>query len=231
MAALFFVLGVAHGAVIEDRDGIRIIGPSQTLAYLFAAAAVAAFWMVAPLSALALFLSLSLWHFTVSDTGEPGLARFSVAALAIGGSALFQPDATRAIFAAITGATIPAPFLAICAGVGVAGLAAGFLAASRALGSGVMCLVCALATLILHPVLAVAFVFFALHALPVTARLCNDWGSRAFIRACAAPTVVAIVGVCAIGFAVTSGVVPVAIAAGIVAGLATPHMLTDRFDG
>ncbi len=230
VAAAFFLAGLAHGTIVERGGALFATSIPEGIGYLAVSAAVAALWLAAPLLGLALFLALSAWHFAGEEAGHP-LATRAIALMAVGGSALFQPDATSMVFAEITGAAIPRLLLWGVAASGAVGVALALLAAIKRERSAVLGMVAVAAVALLSPVLAVAFVFFALHALPVTMRLSETYGVRRTIEASAPTTILAIAGLSAIALALSAGLLVPAIAAGMAVGLATPHMLIDRLEG
>ena len=226
-AGVLAIAGLAHGAVEESADGLSPVGVGQGIIYLVAAAAIFCFWVASPLAALALFLGLSAWHFTVSSE-QSRLPALSVALIAIGGSALFRSGETWAIFELMVGGAVPQTFMV---GLSILGAAGCLLAAASVLRDRNLFLELAsavIAVAVLQPVLAVAFVFFALHALPVTLRLCRSHGADRFRRAALLPTALAASGMAILAFIAMAASLDVRFVAAILIALATPHMLIDR---
>ena len=226
----FFLLGLAHGAGVEDETGLRRIGALQALAYLASGAAVAGLFLFNPLAGLVLFLALSAWHFAVSECGMAKLSRRAVALLAVGGSAFFRPNDTAAIFALVTGGPVPSAVMTILSATGTAGAVLAVCATARGSTGYGHALMAFAATLVFAPVLAVGLVFLLAHALPVQLRQIAAYGSTAVWRAVALPTSVAVVGAAGLAAMVAYGWIGLPLAAAIAFGMATPHMLTDRID-
>ncbi|MEE4201480.1 Brp/Blh family beta-carotene 15,15'-dioxygenase [Erythrobacter sp.] len=229
VAAAFFLAGLAHGTLVERGGALFATSNPEATGYLVVAAAIAAFWLAAPLLGLALFLSLSAWHFAGEEAESP-LATRAIALIAVGGSALFQPEATRAVFADLTGAAIPPLFLWGVAAAGAVGVVMVLLTAVRREPPAILGVLALTAVAWLSPVLAVAFVFLALHALPVTSRLFDLYGVQSTFEASAPATLLALTGMGALALALGSGVLDSASAAALLIGLATPHMLVDRLE-
>ena len=227
-AALLLALGgLAHGAIEEDERGIFSLGLGHAAIYLLAATAIFGFWMASPLAGLTLFLALSAWHFIVSAKEGQSFG-WTVALLTIGGSALFRPNETINVFSAITGTAVPDLFVIILGFLGAVGIVFALCMGLRARRHAPRLAAAVGAVAFLQPVLAVAFVFFSLHAWPVTRRLCDDYGRAAFVKASAIPTMLALCGVVAIAALIEFGMIHWQAAAAIMVALATPHMLIDR---
>ena len=225
-----FLAGLAHGAGEEEDGRIASLSPVLVAAYLVVGASVAALFLAAPLAGLALFLALSAWHFTHSDGSFGQFARAAIAALAIGGSALFRPRGTRETFELVTGGHVPEAMiatLAIAGGLGLVLAVASLWKNQRGCGEAALA---ALAVLAFEPVLAVGTIFLVGHALPVQRRQIARYGVSAVWRAVALPTAVATVGAVALIVAVGAGLLTLEIAIALAFGLATPHMLTERLE-
>ncbi|GMN13751.1 Brp/Blh family beta-carotene 15,15'-dioxygenase [Altererythrobacter sp. MTPC7] len=225
-----FAAGLAHGAGDEQQDAIRPFGLLHAGAYVAVGLAFAGLFLAAPVAGLALFLALSAWHFARTECGFARSSRLAIASLATGGSVLFRPTETAAIFTGITGMVIPAPMLAILALVGAGGAALAGLAALRGDAGRLPALLALAATAVLHPVLAVGVIFLTGHALPVQKRQLARYGTDAVWRASAVPTLVALAGAAMLVAATTAGLLATAVAAALGIGLATPHMLTERLE-
>ena len=221
-----FLLGFAHGAAEEAGDTLRAPAPATIAFYLLTGAAFAALYLALPLVGLAAFLALSCWHFARSDTGLPPFANAAIALLSIGGSVLFQPAATAAIFAAMIGAALPHWFMLLLA---IAG-AAGVLLALASLRAATTPLIAIAACALLHPVLAVGAIFLAAHALPVQAAQARPSGWRAVLRAQAPATLAALVGSAALVALYVTGNVPLGWLIAAALGMAIPHVLIDGLE-
>ena len=109
VAAAVAFLGLPHGAIdayIAQRCGLWATRRGLAVfagVYLFLAAGVTGIWMLAPVTALAVFLAISAWHFG-SDGGATGIVeRLAFGALFISLPALFHPDEVASLFAALSG--------------------------------------------------------------------------------------------------------------------------------
>lgn len=109
-------LGVPHGALDGEvargalrprvgRGWFALFAPP----YLATSALVLAAWHVAPLTTLALFLAVSVWHFGAEDAG-PGsaLALVPRGGLPVAVPVLVQPHATAALLGGFAGVPLPA---------------------------------------------------------------------------------------------------------------------------
>lgn len=174
-----FAASLPHGLMREGKLNPRLGAPSYIALYIAAAGASLAAFLLAPHTALAGFLALSLAHFAASDALASRLANLTVGLLAIGGSAFFQPGPTAAMLGAVIGAPIPDAFVAVLRAAGLAGaLAAGAAALRGEWQAG--WLVCALALVAaLQPVLAVGAVFYLFHAAPIQRRGFGAAGRKA----------------------------------------------------
>ena len=227
---VLFALGLSHGAGDEQDGSLRSFGLVHAAAYLVVGAAVAGLFLVAPLGGLVIFFALSAWHFSRSECHFDQLVRFAIAGLAIGGSALFRPAETAEVLGFVVGETVPRNVLRLLAVAGLAGAACAlfaFIRGKRGFGHGI---VATLATLLLHPVLAVGLVFLIAHAVPVQERQVATYGAKRVLRAVALPTLIATTGAAALALAVWLGAIPVPIGLALAFGMATPHMLTERLE-
>ena len=224
----FFAAGLSHGAAEESREQISRIGLPQAIAYLLIAAAVAGLLLAQPMAGLTLFLALSGWHF-VQDEGGFGLAsRYALAGLTVGGSALFQPEATSQVFSALMGQEVHPSVIPALAVVGAGGALCLLPAIHRReAGAGIAILSLA-AVAALSPVLAVGLVFLIGHAAPVQSAQIERYGLSAVRNAVLLPTVIAMGGAVLLVAGVFLSLVPLPIAAALAIGLATPHMLAGR---
>ncbi len=112
LAALVVIilLGVPHGALdgelartwLRPRLGVAWFGVFAA-PYLALSALVLLGWAIAPLTVLALFLAVSVWHFGTEDTGsvEP-LVVLGAGGLPVALAVLAHPAATAAIFGTVT---------------------------------------------------------------------------------------------------------------------------------
>ena len=227
---VFFALGLAHGAGDEGQGGMARIALVHAGAYLLTGAAVAALFLAAPLAGLALFLALSAWHFARSDCAFAPVTRYAIAGLAVGGSALFRPDATDAIFATIIGESVPVNALRLLALLGLGGAACALYALLRGAKGFGHAVVALAATIAFDPVLAVGLIFLIAHAVPVQQRQIAAHGKAAVWRAVALPTAIALLGAAAIAAFVLTGHLALPIAIALAFGMATPHMLTEQLE-
>lgn len=232
--AAFFLAGLGHGAAVEDATGLRRYTLVVAGAYIVFALAIAAVCIVAPAAGLIGFLALSAWHFSLSHSGAHSGADASdgsafegpaLGLIAIGGSTLFWPDTTRAIFTAIIAQPFPDwAFLGLQA-LGLLGLGLAFWCVAQRGARAWMPIFAAAITLAFTPILAVGTIFFALHALPESRRQFARFGSSHVLRAAALPVLLAAVGAVGIIAAVMIADLPIAVAAALAIGLATPHMI------
>ena len=220
----FFIAGLPHGAADDDGRRIARWKPLGIAVYLLVAASLALFALAQPLAALVVFLLLSAWHFA---THEPGLYGWAIGLTAIGGSALWQGEATAAVFAAVTGAPVPGAMMMALAAVGGTGLVLAALSARRDPAGSVLLLA---APALLHPVLAVGLIFLAAHAAPVLASQMQRYGVGNVARAVWPTALAAALGSAALIAAVLLGWTALPLAAAFAIALATPHMLLDRLD-
>ena len=170
-----FIAGLPHGAF--DEGGRLLIHPRYVLRYLGAGLLAAVAFLTAPVLTLALFLALSAWHFLHEPAAGAWLRRVAVACLAIGGSALWRPSETAAVFAALCGTAIPPGAMIALAVIGGAGL----LAALGRLAfhpRDVPLWVMVASPALLHPVLATGMIFMLGHAGLVSSALIQQrsWG-------------------------------------------------------
>ena len=230
LGLILFAAGLSHGAGDEQGGTMQRYGVLEALAYLVVGAAVAGLFLTAPIAGLALFLGLSAWHFGRSDCAMGELARYAIAALATGGSALFRRDETARVFETVLGQAPVAPQMTLLALVGAAGcvlVAFALFRNQRGCGEAAIAL---LATAFFHPVLAVGLIFLVGHAVPIQRRQIAQYGSATVWKAVALPTLVATAGGIALAALVWTGTLDVRIAAALAFGLATPHMLTERLE-
>ncbi len=226
----FFLVGLAHGAGDENEGKIARITAVHGGAYLLTGAAVAGLFLFAPLAGLTLFLALSAWHFGRSDCAFSLITRYAIAGLAVGGSALFQPDTTAEVFAVIAAEDVPVNMIRVLALLGLIGSGCTLYAVMRGLrGFGHAVIVLA-STALLYPVLAVGLIFLIAHAVPVQQRQVINYGRLAVWRAVALPSVVAVVGAVIMALLVVTGQLALPIAIALAFGMATPHMLTERLE-
>ena len=221
-----FLLGFAHGAAEEAGDTLRAPAPATIAFYLVTGAAFAALYLALPLVGLAAFLTLSCWHFARSETGLSPLANAAIALLSIGGTALFQPAATAAIFAAMIGAAPPLWFMLLLAFAG----AAGVLLALISLRKATTPLIATAACVLFHPVLAVGTIFVAAHALPVQAAQARQSGWRTVLHAQAPATLASLVGSAALVALYLTGNAPLDWLVAAALGMAIPHVLVDGLE-
>lgn len=220
-----FVAGLPHGAF--DHTGRALLNRKQyVIRYLLAGLLAGLAFLWQPVAALAAFLLASAWHFTFDHSAGTALRRSAIALIAIGGSALFRPAETQAVFAALCGAVIPAPVMIVLAVCGVAGYAMAARVLLRRLRDPALWLVAA-SPVLFHPVLATGLIFWVGHAGPLTSRLAR-------LRNWTPGTWLALGGAAAAATAAIMLAVPVApallplFAAGAVA-LITPHLLPLRW--
>ncbi len=223
----FFMLGFAHGAADEENGTIAPFGWASAAAYIMVGFAVVGLFLTLPLAGLALFLALSAWHFYHSDGGAGSAARLAISLLAIGGSALYRDDLAN-VFGSILGYAPPPVFLGALVLSGVVGTAATLLALLRREQGALLALLAVMATMLLHPVLAVGLIFLTGHALPMQVRQIEEHGSRTVMGAALWTCALATIGAVALIALVIAGVVAIPVAAALALGMATPHMLTER---
>lgn len=224
-----FLAGLAHGAGDENGGRIAPYQLHHAVAYLLSGIALAALFLAAPLAALAVFLLLSAWHVATGDM----LGRridYSIAALLIGGSALFRPGETGSIFAALTGQAMSASFMVPLAAVGAVGCAFAMVAAWRNETGWPVAAACAVAALAFHPVLAAGVIFLIGHAAPVQLRQLAAYGTAETWAAVRLPLALAMIGSVAIGLAAMEGWLALPVIAALAFGLVTPHMLAERIE-
>ncbi len=169
-----FAAGLPHGFIRGAQANPRLTSALYWFAYVSAAAVVLAGFLIAPIALLMTFLAFSLVHFSISDALRSKAANLAIAALAVGGSALFQPTATAAMLGLAAGEYVPAMMLnalAIFGGVGV--LVACVLACLEPRQHWTMLLAIAIVAL-LQPVLAVGAIFYLYHAAPIQRRSALD---------------------------------------------------------
>ena len=214
-----FLLGVPHGAV-EAYEGRRHVpGVFYTALYLAVGVGLFAWWMVAPLFALAGFLLLSAWHFA---RDEPRLR--AVGPWVVLGSGLVFPGETLAVFEAITGEAVP---MSVAVFRMVAAVSA-FALVAEALRRDALPYAAVLIAIftLLPPVAAVALYFLGVHSfreMGLAAEEAGGW-TKLLLRYApfAAPALLgggAVIALAALGH------VPLAVAAGLAVAFAAPHML------
>lgn len=226
----FFVMGLAHGAGDEQEGQLRRIGLIPAFAYLLVGTAVAGLFIAQPIAGLAVFFSLSAWHFARSDCQLAQETRYAISGLAVGGSALLQPQGTLDVLSLAAAMPVPVHFVRALAIAGMVGC--GFtlwtvFKANRGFGHAVVAFC---AVLLLHPVLAVGLIFLTAHAIPIQQRQTAYYGARTVLAAVAIPTGLAIVGATGIVASVTTGALSAHFAVALALGMATPHMLTERLE-
>ncbi len=221
---------------MEDATGLRRYSLVEAIAYGVFALAITAVCLVAPTAGLISFLALSAWHFTLAYSGAGNSADSSIGALAlgwiaIGGSAVFWPMTTAEIFAEIVSQPFPDWALVILRGLGACGMLLGGIAVLQRDTQAWMLILAVFATLAFPPILAVGFVFFVLHAMPETKRQMERFGVKHVLRSTLLPVLLACLGAVIIGYCIVSGMVPLAVAAALAIGLATPHMIAGDLRG
>ena len=229
-ALAFFAAGLFHGAADESDGEIRRYTALRGFAYVVVAAGVSALYLAAPLAGLTTFLLLSAWHFATSACSFDRFARYGIAGLVVGGSALFRPIETGDIFAAITAGEFPPVLLTAFAALGVGGALCAVIAAVQGRRGAAHALGALMATAVLAPPLAVGLVFFAAHAVPVQQRQVASHGQVAVLRAVAPAGMIALGGAAFLALGITVNLVPLTLAVALAFGLATPHMLSDRLE-
>ena len=227
---ILYVLGFAHGAGDEQDGELRRFGALHVAGYLVVGAAIAALFLAAPLAGLVLFLALSAWHFARSDCAFSATSRLAIAALATGGSALFQRRETTAIFEQITAGSVPSELVVAFSVAGGVGVALAILALIRGESGSGHAVLSLGAVALFDPVLAVGLIFVLAHAVPVQQRQIASYGVPAIMRAVALPTGIAIDGAATIVALVANGLLAMQIAVALAFGMATPHMLTERLE-
>ena len=227
---VFFLAGLAHGAGDENGGRMARFSLVFAAAYLLVGLAIAAGFLLAPLAGLSLFLALSAWHFARSDNRMAAEARFAIAGLATGGSALLRPDTTREVFSLVIGQEVPSAWFLLVTLAGVFGVIAALAASAKSRRGFGHALVALLSVALLHPVLAVGVIFLTAHAIPIQQRQIAEHGAPRVWQAVALPTAVATLGAVAIALAVWVGWLDLEVAIALAFGLATPHMLTERLE-
>ncbi len=164
-----FVAGLPHGAFSHTGRALLNRKP-YVIRYLLAGLLAGLAFLWQPVAALAAFLLASAWHFTFDHSSGATLRRSAIALIAIGGSALFRPTETQAVFAALCGSAIPAPVMIVLAVCGVAGYAMTARVLLKRPRDPALWLV-AVSPALFHPVLATGLVFWVGHAGPLTSRL------------------------------------------------------------
>ena len=230
-----FAAGLPHGFMIGGELNKRLQKPLYWAGYVLAAGL--AFWafIAAPVASLAVFLTASFVHFGTSDAGSPsGGSNWVIACLAIGGSALFQPETTRAMFGAITGSAIPDLLMTLCAIGGALGSVAAIGLAVHEPKSHARLLGALGLVAFAHPVLAVGAVFFLFHASPVQHRFALNTRAGWHTGLCLAFLASSLASAALVGPSLQSALTPQSgwialIAAGGIA-LIIPHLIEDAFD-
>ena len=214
-----FLLGVPHGAV-EAYEGRRHVpGVFYTALYLAVGVGLFAWWMVAPLLALAGFLLLSAWHFA---RDEPRLR--AVGPWVVLGSGLVFPGETLAVFGAITGEAVPVS-VAVFRTVAALSALALVVEAFRKDALPYAAVLIAIFAL-LPPVAAVALYFLGVHSFREMGLAAEEAGGWAkLLRRYAPFAVPALLGGGAVIALAALGHVPLAVAAGFAVAFAAPHML------
>ena len=222
-----FAAGVLHGAAEEDEGGIYRYSAAHAAGYVAFAAGIAALYLAAPVAGLAAFLILSAWHFADGRCDFCPASRYAIAGVAIGGSALFMPTQTAAVFATITGQPVPDFLVQILAFAGMAGMACAAYAIVRRQSGAGYAIIAVLAAMLAGPVMAVALIFFVAHAAPVQRRQIARHGLKEVLSASLATGILALLGTLALVALAWSGMIAIPVAVAIAFGMATPHMLTD----
>lgn len=218
-----FLLGVPHGAVERNADldmRREQVSTRYAAAYVTVAILAVGVWIAAPVVLLLAFLVLSGSHFAQSDT------RLRMAGVwAVLGTGLVYPNTTLGIFEAMTSTewSWVSPRLYRW----VAGLTASLLLLEayrrRQLPYAAMLIG---VYVILPPIAAVAFYYFAIHSLAeyVTNRehLSHDEGWLQALSRYATPAVIGAAMMIGIGLSLPSAV-PFAV--GLALAFAVPHML------
>ena len=230
MGLALFLAGLPHGAGDEQDGQLRRISLAHALGYLMVGGAVTGLFLILPIAGLSLFIGLSGWHFARSECGLSPNNRYAIAGLAIGGSALFQPEATRNVFADVIAAQMPSVYVGVLAISGLLGIGFALWAvAKRERGFGHSLLALG-AVALMHPVLAVGLIFLTAHAIPVQQRQAASYGKDSVLSAVAIPTVLAVSGAAIMIWGVMADAITVPVAIALSMGMATPHMLTERLE-
>ena len=227
VALMLFAAGMLHGAGDENEEGIRRFSLAHAAGYIAFAAAVAALYLVSPLSGLICFLAISGWHFATSRCGFDRSSHLAIAGCTIGGSALYHGLQTSQVFSSITGQPIPGLLMTVLALAGLVGVACAGYALLRMARGASYAVMASLAVLLADPVLAVALIFFVAHALPMHRRQVAEHGVENVLRATLPTGLLALAGSLILVALTAAGLVTLPVAAAIAFGLATPHMLTD----
>lgn len=228
MGLIFFIVGLAHGAGDEQCGELRPYSVIPALAYVVTGMAVAALMIASPLGGLTAFIMLSAWHFAHS-IHYTAAGKYGFALTAVGGSALWQSEATSAVFAGILGIPIPQLWTVALALAGLAGLV---LAVYSLLHQNwdPSLIIAILATAALHPVLAVGLIFASGHAFPIQSQQIRRYGWLKVIKAEGPTTLLALMGTLGIAVLVHQNYVGLPLAAAFAVGMATPHMLAERLE-
>lgn len=169
-----FMAGLPHG-VFGVVGSFLMTRPGYILRYLALGAVAALAFLAAPILILVLFLALSAWHFGHEPVAGTRLRRVAIACLAIGGSALWRPGETAAVFAALCGTAVPNALTFSLAIIGALGTLAAFGQLLRRPIDAAM-LVILISPVLLHPVLATGAVFMLGHAGPVSVGIMRNQG-------------------------------------------------------
>lgn len=226
----FFAAGLPHGFLRGTRSNPRLRSAGYWAAYLLAAAFVLTMFLVAPIIALCGFLGLSLIHFASSDAHRDRLFNGAVGCLAVGGSALFQPSTTAAMFAAVAGQGLSPTLIGAIAIFGMAGV---LLTLALSIENPRRYRALLLATgfvALLHPVLAVGAIFYLFHAAPIQRRAHLAPAPSLARYLVAAWAVLCVIGSGLALIAVTYAGVSVGLASATAIALVTPHLLEDYID-
>ncbi len=227
LGGVFFAAGLAHGAALEDGRTLAAYSIPQALAYVALAIGFAGVFVALPLAGLSGFLALSAWHFAAAERprGHDPQPAMALALVIIGGGALFWPDTTRDIFVQLTGAPIPSLFMTGLAMLGAIGIVMTIVARLKHRRGSRSAMAAVLASILLHPVLAVGLCFLAFHALPETIRQLERFGSGPTFSAVFPTLALAAIGSMIVAGFVLGGVISLPMAAALALGMTVPHML------
>ena len=227
LALTLFMAGIVHGAGEEGDGTIAPMPMLRAAFYVLASLAVAALYLAAPVAGLALFFGLSAWHFGRELDGSP-LSGAGLGFVAIGGSALTRPAETQAVLSVLTGSPLSDPAIMGLGAIGLTGAALAFVALGRCERHAVWPFLALLTVGVLPPVLAVATIFVALHAIPVHRRQARAYGWKASLKAAWPATAIAIIGATTIILGVAFDWLVLPVAAALAFGFASPHMVGER---
>jgi len=225
-----FAAGLPHGFIRGTSRNPRLSSPFYWAGYVVAGALTFAAFLVTPLVALAAFLALSLWHFAMSDALGSRSANAAIAGLAVGGSALFRPDATGAMLGYVAGRPLPEAILDVLAVPGAAGAIMALALIARKPGEHWPLSLAIAVVAGVHPVLAVGAIFYLYHAARIQARLEAARSTWIFPLILVGALSFALAGSQTLAAISSPGPAMIAIASAAAIAIIVPHLIEDLID-